>query len=68
MLVRRILPTHRQPLVGAAVGPAEDGPSNHLAAVRGPPGLGGADVVCRRVGVALLVAPDALGGRAAVVG
>ena len=67
MLVRRILLTHRQSFIGAAVGPDEDGGSDHLGAVCSSPGLGRADIVGGCVFVALSAAPDAFGGRAAVV-
>lgn len=58
--------THRQSLIGGAVGPDEDGGADDLGAVGAFPSLGGADVGGGRVFVALVVAPDTFGGGAAV--
>ena len=67
MLKGWILLVHRQSFIGAAVDPDEDGRADGFGAVGASGGLGGADVAVGCVLVALLVAPDALGGCAAVV-
>ena len=68
VLVGGILLTHRQSLIGGAVGPDEDGGADDLGAVGVFPCLCGADVGVGRVFVALVVAPDTFGGGAAVLG
>ena len=65
VLVGWVLLVHGQSLVGAAVGPDEDGGARHFAAaVR--PAFRDAAVILGSDGVALVVAPDTCGGGATV--
>ena len=66
VLVGGILLAHGQPLVGTAIGPDEDGDTDHLAAAA-IPSLPQANLLGSKIIVALIVTPDAFADCATVV-